>query len=179
MCRKRTISSALGILHLCGFEDLVSKITAQEIRCMKLNFSAERLGKLILHTKESKSGRVSIFKLHKDINIAVRGKIIPQGRAKNRKPLNVMTLAENGNFVFRYDEVFVHGFLYRTQPIAQYNITVLFGFDYYMLFEGFSGDVVGEDDLDIQGLFRNFDLVGDVECQPVVGGYDSGKPEFF
>ncbi len=51
--------------------------------------------------------------------------------------------------------------------------------DYSLFFENFAGQVIGECNLDCQGLLDVLDFVGHVEGESVINGYYCGKPELF
>ena len=88
-----------------------------------------------------------------------------------------MPPAKISDFILWYDQVPIHRYI----PAALFSYYAIPGLrlDYFLFFEYFAAQVIGEGYLHCQGLVETFDLVAYVKSQSVIDGYQRGKPEFF
>ena len=95
MWRRQAMSSRC-ILHQGFRQDPLSEISAQILWCSYIHLPSLKHGRqFILHVKKpEKAGCFSSLEFHKHIDVALRSKVIPQGRTEQRKPFDMMTTAE-------------------------------------------------------------------------------------
>ena len=66
-----------------------------------------------------------------------------------------------------------------SNPLRNACIGDLIGLDHLLFRKYPAGEVVGERDLDGQRLIEALDYAGHVEGEPIIDGYQGGKPELF
>ena len=69
---------------------------AEEVGSVQVYFAAEEVREFLLDRKEGQSGRVAGFEFDKNVEITALIKILPQCRAEQSQPLDVMPAAECG-----------------------------------------------------------------------------------
>lgn len=108
MCNNRIRSAFDSILRHRPFENLTPEISAQISRRSEIHPAAEQLRQLDLQPGHSEqTRRSSRLEFGQKIDIAVRPETIPQDRAIERQPPNVVPLTKSGDALSRKLDVMI------------------------------------------------------------------------
>lgn len=90
--------SFFRILDFRRFHDFLAEVPAQVCGSAQIDLPAsEQIRQLQLHACDTKkSGDMIRLEFDQQVDVAIRTKIIPQGRAENRQPPDPVALAETG-----------------------------------------------------------------------------------
>src|SRR5713101_5038440 len=94
MWRKRMSPSSRDILDLGLGQDPAAEIGAQKTRSVQVNLAPEDLRQLSFQREEPQSRYVARLELDQHVNVAIRPKVVAKNRAEERKPANMIALAE-------------------------------------------------------------------------------------
>ncbi len=76
MCRSRTKVSWRDILNLGFGQRPIAEVTAEKARRVKVDLAAKNLAQFLFHPEEGETRSLTGFKLHYDVHVTVRPKIV-------------------------------------------------------------------------------------------------------